>query len=488
MMAKFVADLHLHSAYARATSRNLNFDTLSEWAKYKGISLLSSADFTHPVWWEETKKKLKESESSGFYEYGGAHYVLGTEISCIYSQGGKVRRIHCLLYFSEKSGVEKFNEALGKIGNLKADGRPIVGLSAKQLLEMALQVNEKTIFIPAHAWTPWFSLYGSNSGFDSIDEAFGDLAKYIYAIETGLSSDPAMNWRIPELDGRSIVSFSDAHSAPKMSRELTVFDSDFSYDGLLAALKSQSAVLGDQQSNSSPKRFRDESQNALSERGKRGLPVETLAHEVVAEREAIYKLDQAHSQKSRESKVAFTLEFFPEEGKYHFTGHRNCNVRHSPSETAKAGMICPKCRRRLTIGVMHRVEQLADKNRPEGFTPGNRPKYKNLVPLIEIISEAVGSPVTSPKVIEEYKKLVNYFDSEMNILMKAPLSDLEKQASVHRIVEGVRKVREGDIVIEPGYDGVFGVVKIWPSEAGIPSSEKPKQIVKQAEGQVGFFD
>ena len=325
-MSKFVADLHLHSDYARATSKYLNFDTLSEWAKYKGIHLLSSADFTHPVWWEETKKKLKESDKEGFYvydrnsrsessagrgsteklkgsNYGAIYFVLGSEISCIYTQGGRMRRMHCLLYFPKKSDVETFNASLGRRANLKADGRPIIGLSAKQLLELALEVNSKVIFIPAHVWTPWFSLYGSNSGFDSIDEAFGDLSKYIYAIETGLSSDPAMNWRIKELDNRSIVSFSDAHSMPKISRELTIFDTDFDYDGLLEGLKKQ--------------------------------------------------------------KIAATIEFFPEEGKYHFTGHRNCSVRHSPSETAKRGIICPNCNKKLTIGVMHRVEDLADKKRPE---------------------------------------------------------------------------------------------------------------------------
>ncbi|MCH7541391.1 DNA helicase UvrD [Patescibacteria group bacterium] len=422
-MPKFVTDLHLHSAYARATSRNLNFDTLSEWAKMKGISLLSSADFTHPVWWEETKSKLKESDSPGFYKYRGTHFVLGTEISCIYSQGGKVRRIHCLLFFPEKKDVQQFNDHLGTIGNLKADGRPIIGISAKQLLEIALNVNEKAIFIPAHVWTPWFSLYGSNSGFDSIEECFGDLSKYIYAVETGLSSDPAMNWRIPELDNRSIVSFSDAHSTPKMSRELTIFDTNFDYAGLLEALKRQ--------------------------------------------------------------KISLTIEFFPEEGKYHFTGHRNCKVRHSPEDTANIGVICPNCKKKLTVGVMHRVEQLADKNRPENFQMSHRPQFKRLVPLLEILAEATGVQVGSNKVHEEYRKLVGHFGSEMNILLKAQQTDLEKASSVYRIVEGIDKVRKGDIVVEPGYDGVFGVVRIWPrgeEDRGDPRT-RSETIVKQADGQ-----
>jgi uncharacterized protein (TIGR00375 family) len=426
-MSKFVADLHLHSSYARATSRSLNLDTLSEWAKLKGLKLIASADFTHPVWWKETRTKLKESKYPGFYEYGGTYFVLGTEISCIYSQGSRQRRTHCLPFFPKMSDVEKFNQQLARIGNLKADGRPILGMSAKQLLEIVLGINEKAIFIPAHVWTPWFSLYGSNSGFDSIEEAFGDLSKYIYAIETGLSSDPAMNWRIPELDDRSIVSFSDAHSAPKMGREATVFDTDFSYDGLLAAVKKQ--------------------------------------------------------------KIALTIEFFPEEGKYHYTGHRSCGVRQSPKETDQSGIICPKCRRKLTVGVMHRVEELADSKRPEGFTPKNRPKYKNLVTLIEIIAESFGQQVTSGKVNDEYRRLVSQLGSEMSVLLKVPLPDLEKIATVYKVVEGIKRVREGNIVIEPGFDGVYGKVKIWPSTVpGSAQPEKPKESAKQAKGQVGLFD
>ncbi len=418
---KIVADLHLHSSYARATSRDLNFDTLSKWAKLKGIGLLASADFTHPVWFRETKDRLKEL-GNGLFKYGEVKFILGTEISCIYSQDGRVRRIHCLLYFPEIKDVEEFNLNLGKKANLSADGRPIVGLSAKELLGLALSVNERAIFIPAHAWTPWFSLYGSNSGFDSLEECFGDLSKYIYAIETGLSSDPAMNWRIKDLDNRSIVSFSDAHSAPKMGRELTIFDSDFSYDGILNALKNE--------------------------------------------------------------KIAMTIEFFPEEGKYHFTGHRNCEVRHSPEESAKLGTTCPKCGRRLTVGVMHRVNELADRERSEGFKTRRRPPYKRLVPLQEVIAEAFGSPVASEKVKNEYLKLVNAFNNEMSVLLKAPLEEIEKASSSYRVGDGVGKVRQGDISLVPGFDGVYGEVKIWPEEEKKVSSK----ISIQAEGQTSLFE
>ncbi len=418
---KFVADLHLHSAYSRATSKSLNFDTLSEWAKLKGIRLLSSADFTHPVWFKEVKDKLRDI-GNGLFEYGEIKFILGTEISCIYTQGGRQRRIHCLLYLPEIKNVEEFNSELGKRANLLADGRPIIGLSAKELLSIALGVNEKAILIPAHAWTPWFSLYGSNSGFDSIDECFGDLSKYVYAVETGLSSDPAMNWRIKDLDNRSIVSFSDAHSTPKMGRELTIFDTNLSYDGILEALKSES--------------------------------------------------------------ISMTIEFFPEEGKYYFTGHRNCSVRHSPSETAKLRIMCPKCARRLTIGVMHRVNQLAEDNRPEGYKPSGRPSYKRLVPLQEIVAEVLGSSVSSEKVKKEYFNLIGELESEMFVLLKAKLHDIEEISSNRRMAEAIDKIRRGDIRVDPGFDGVYGTVKIWPDN----SKKEVQQFSEQAKGQIRLFE
>ncbi|OGY32143.1 MAG: hypothetical protein A3A57_02765 [Candidatus Woykebacteria bacterium RIFCSPLOWO2_01_FULL_41_12] len=424
-MSKFVADLHTHSSYARATSPRLNFDTLSTWAKLKGVQLLSSADFTHPVWWQEIKRNLKESEYDGFYQHNGINFVLGTEISCIYTQGGRQRRTHCLLFFPEKKDVAKFNNNLGQRANLSADGRPIVGLSARQLLELALGINEKTILIPAHVWTPWFSLYGSNSGFDSIEECFGSLSKYIYAVETGLSSDPAMNWRIKELDSRSIVSFSDLHSGPKMAREATVFDTDFSYEGLFEALRKQ--------------------------------------------------------------KVSLTVEFFPEEGKYHYTGHRNCKIRHSPSESDKLGFTCPKCQRKLTIGVMHRVSELAEQSRSEDYIPKNRPPFKRLVPLFEILAEVFNVQSTSQKVIDEYNNLVNRFGSELGILLKTPLEDLERGLSIYKIVEGIGRVRRGNIVVDPGYDGVYGTVKIWNFDSE-PTRRNSLVNQKLPEGQVGLFD
>lgn len=411
-MPKFVADLHLHSSYARATSRDLNFDTLTNWARLKGINLLSSADFTHPLWFAETKSKLKE-ETNGLLSYNGFKFVLGAEVSCIFSQGGKLRRVHLLLYAPNLKAAEKINQELGKRGKLGSDGRPILGLSAKNVLEIILSADENSIMIPAHVWTPWFGVLGQNGGFSSLEECFGDLSKYIYGVETGLSSDPSMNWRVKELDNRSIVSFSDAHSAPKMGRELTVFNSDLSYEGLMQGLKNQ-------------------------------------------------LIDE-------------TIEFFPEEGKYHYNGHRNCDFKETPEETLKRNLICPVCKRPLTIGVMHRVEQLAEKDRPSDFKAKNRPGFRKFVPLQEIIAESLEVPVTSPKTREAFLKLIEKFGNELDILTSVEIAKIEALFG-SRLAEGVHKVRKEDIFIDPGFDGVYGVVQIWP---GKTKKEKSKNTLQR---------
>ncbi len=430
-MAKIISDLHLHSAYARATSKSLNFDTLTEWAKKKGIDLLSSADFTHPAWFKETKEKLKD-EGNGLFSYNGSNFVLGAEVSCIFSQGGKLRRVHLLLYAPSLKAAEKINTELGKRGKLASDGRPILGLSARTVLEIILDADPNSIMIPAHAWTPWFGVLGQNGGFNSLEECFGDLSKYIYAIETGLSSDPEMNWRVKELDQRSIVSFSDAHSAPKMGRELTIFDTDLNYQSLLGALKEQ--------------------------------------------------------------KIHSTLEFFPEEGKYHYNGHRNCNFSETPAETQKRDMLCPVCKRPLTIGVMHRVAELAEKDRPEGFQAKDRPVFTKLVPLLEVISEANKAPVTSPKVRNTFDLLINNFGNEVDILTSVEPSETSMVAGNARIGEALQKMRSGEIFIDPGYDGVYGVVHIWPPDK---KEKKSKETVKNStktepdndpEDQLKLFD
>ena len=401
----FVADLHLHSSYAMATSRELNFDNLSRWAKIKGIDLLASADFTHPAWFQETHRKLQDS-GDGLYEYDGVKFVLGTEVNCTAEQGGRHRRIHLLVFAPSLDTVARINAALSDKGKLGSDARPTLHISPRDLVSTLLDLDSRCLVIPAHAWTPWFGIYGSKSGFDSLEECFGDTAGYICAIETGLSSDPAMNWMIPELDSRSIVSFSDAHSLPKLGRELTIFEGELSYQGLLDSLKSQ--------------------------------------------------------------RISYTVEFFPQEGKYHLSGHRKCGVRYSPSEVETNGSRCPVCGRRIILGVMQRAAELADRQvatwtDADGFTraDNNRPPFKRLLALETIISQALHAGIKTKKVQTRYSQLTAELSSELEVLTSAPLSDIAK-VSGEQIAEGVSRVRKGNITIEPGYDGLYGTVKVWP--------------------------
>ncbi len=394
----YVADLHIHSRFSRACSPQLNIPNLVEWAKYKGINVMGTGDFLHPLWQAELKRDLTE-DGTGFLSYSkdpAIKFVLTVEIASIYTQKGRGRRVHNLVFMPDFASVERFQKVLlSRQANLGSDGRPIVGISSKDLLSLALQASEKALFIPAHAWTPWFGVFGSQSGYDSLNECFEDLTEYIYGIETGLSSDPAMNWRIKELDNKSILSFSDAHSLPNLGRESTIFSQDLSlgYEGLFDAIKNV--------------------------------------------------------------KVVGTLEFYPEQGKYHYTGHRNCNVKYTPEDTKAKGTICPVCKRGLTVGVMERVEALADREVGE-----DRPGYRMLVPLHQVIAEVFSTAPTNQKVLTEYKKLVTALGGEIKVLTKVALEDIAK-ISGSKIAEGVDKDRRGDLVIDPGYDGVFGVVKIW---------------------------
>ncbi|OGE32525.1 hypothetical protein A3C59_01490 [Candidatus Daviesbacteria bacterium RIFCSPHIGHO2_02_FULL_36_13] len=416
----YVADLHIHSRFSRACSQQLNIPNLVEWSKYKGINLMGTGDFLHPLWLSELKNALTE-DGTGFLTYSkdpAVKFLLTVEVASIYSQGGKGRRIHNLIFLPDFASVEKFQKALlSRHATLASDGRPIVGIPSKELLGMALDASEKAIFIPAHAWTPWFGIFGSQSGYDSLEECFEDLTEYIYGIETGLSSDPAMNWRVKELDNRSILSFSDAHSLPNLGREATIFGGEFTYDGLWKDIK------------------------------------------------------KIASSAARNDGVVGTIEFYPEEGKYHYTGHRNCNVKYAPEDTKAKGKICPVCKRGLTVGVMERVESLAsrgsdklqisnDNGMIKSGTYPDRAGYKMLVPLLTILAEAIGTSKTSQKVLIEYKKLTGVLGSEIKILTKVALEDIAK-VSGSRIAEGISKMRKGDLVIDPGYDGVYGVVKIW---------------------------
>jgi len=434
MNTQIVCDLHLHSKYSRAVSPQMVVSEMARWAKLKGIDILGTGDFTHPLWLREIKGNLKESEE-GLYSLidsdNKTKFLLTAEISSIYSQGGKGRRIHNLVLAPSIETVEKINKELMRRGcNLMSDGRPIIGIKSRDLVEIILGIDANCMIVPCHVWTPWFSLYGSESGFDSILECYGDMSKYIYAIETGLSSSPEMNWRIKELGNRSILSNSDSHSGAKLGRETTVL---------------RQTANGKRQTKNNSISFKDI---------------------IVA----------IKREENCEWEIGYTTEFYPEEGKYHFTGHRNCLVRQSPQETKKLGIICPKCGKRLTIGVMHRVEQLASwPEMPPTYTDikvgGQKVKmitspkktktpYVMLVPLVEILAEAMGSTTSSVKVIAEYNRLINIFGTEFNILLTTPISDIEKSAG-ERIGEGIKKVREGDIVVDPGYDGTFGVVKIW---------------------------
>jgi uncharacterized protein (TIGR00375 family) len=325
--------------------------------------------------------------------------MLTAETSHIYSKKGRVRRVHLLIFAPDFETVDKINAQLSWRGNLKSDGRPIIGMDSKELLKIVLEANPDAMVIPAHAWTPWFSVFGSMSGFDSLEECFDELTPHIHAIETGLSSDPAMNWRISSLDNVAIISNSDSHSPPRIGREANVFDTELSYQGITEAIKEKD-----------PKRF------------------------------------------------LFTIEFFPEEGKYHFDGHRACGVRLSPEETKKLGGKCPKCGRPVTIGVMARVEELAD--RPAGFVPEGAIPFRNLVPLDEIIAEAFGSTTMSRKTQEEYHKLTSHFAGELPLLLDAEIADLAEVAAPE-VVAGVARVREGRLSIDAGYDGEYGKIRIF---------------------------
>ncbi|MFQ6025897.1 MAG: endonuclease Q family protein [Dehalococcoidia bacterium] len=401
----YVADLHLHSPYAYATSRSLTLENLAHWAQLKGIDLLASADFTHPVWFRELREKLVEV-APGTYQYQGVHFILGTEVSCVYSQSGRQRRLHLLLFAPNFDTVARINQALAPHGNLFSDGRPTLRLSARDLTALVLEINSECIVIPAHVWTPWYGVYGSKSGFDTLQECFQDLMPHIQAVETGLSSDPAMNWGVPELADKCILSFSDAHSLPKLAREVTVFQGELSYSQF--------------------------------------------------------------SQAVAQNQVAYTAEFYPEEGKYHYNGHRKCNVHQSPVETLREGSRCPVCNRPMTLGVLHQVSLLSGNTvefvpDSDGFIhpPDGRPPFLRLVPLQELIAETLGQGVGTRRVQNEYQRLVQELGGELEILIRANSADLE-QAAGRELARAILQARRGQVVVEPGYDGVFGKISVPP--------------------------
>ncbi len=399
------ADLHIHSKYSRATSKDMDLKHLDSWANKKGITVVGTGDFTHPIWFKEIKNNLQPAEPGLFRlkkSKSQMRFLLTSEISCIYKKNDKVRKIHNLILAQDLKTVQKINTKLDKIGNIKSDGRPILGLDAKELAKIVLDVNPNNLIIPCHAWTPWFSIFGDKSGFDSIQKCFDEYTKYIYAIETGLSSDPEMNWRLSMLDNITLISNSDAHSPSKLGREANILDCELSYAGITDAIKSKDI-----------KKFKG------------------------------------------------TIEFFPEEGKYHYDGHRNCNVRLTPQETIKCNYLCPKCKKPITVGTMHRVEKLAD--RKIGYKPKNAPESKHIIPLAEIIADVLGFRPPAKKVVLQYEKLIDNFKSEFDILLKIPIEEIAKVSSFS-IAQGVKNVREGKVNILPGFDGEFGTISVFHAE------------------------
>lgn len=407
---RLIADLHMHSKYSRATSPDMTPENLWKWAQLKGIKVLGTGDFTHPEWLSELKEKLDDCGNGLFklkekYRHkdipdscvSDMYFMLTAEISCIYSKNGRVRKVHCILLAPDFNVAGKINAGLSKIGNLSADGRPILGLDAKKLLEIVLDASAEAMLIPAHAWTPHFSVFGAASGFDSLEECFEELTPHIYAIETGLSSDPGMNWRLSQLDNITLTSHSDAHSPRKIGREANILDTEIAYKAITDALKKKGGFIG-------------------------------------------------------------TIEFFPEEGKYHYDGHRMCEVSLSPEETIKNNYLCPVCGKKVTIGVMHRVAKLAD--RKDGFRPKDAPVFYSAIPLQEIISETLKVGVSSKAVQKEYFNLIEKLGNEFKILMDTPIENIEK-AGNPQIAEAIARMRQGKVLIAPGFDGEYGKIKIF---------------------------
>jgi uncharacterized protein (TIGR00375 family) len=388
---RFIADFHIHSKYARATSQKCDINGLSEGAKLKGINLLATGDFTHPSYFNELKRDLK-NDNEGLFDFGEVKFILGTEVSVTYDYREKNRRMHHLILAPSLETVSQINERLSKYGNLKEDGRPILKISSAHLADEIFSISKDCMIIPAHAWTPWFSVFGSKAGVDSIEEAFEDHAKNIFALETGLSSDPALNWTISALDKYTLISNSDAHSPGKLGREANVFE------------------------------------------------LEKITYKSITE-----------TLKTRKGFVK-TYEFYPEEGKYHYDGHRNCKVLLSPVESKSKNNICPVCRKKLTIGVMHRIADLAD--RKLGFRPDGAVPFQYIVPLPTVISKAIKRPETSVKVAEEYSKIIRYFGNEFSVFEAS--EEQLRLATTKEIADALMKVNTGKVKWVPGYDGVFG--------------------------------
>jgi uncharacterized protein (TIGR00375 family) len=401
---RVITDFHLHSKYSRACSQQLTLPNIAKACERKGIQLVGTSDAFHPAWRKDIGEQLVETAAGIFELKDGSSvtkFFLSTEISCIYKKGDKVRRVHHLLMFPSITALDRMIASLEARGcNLKSDGRPIVGLPSEELIRLALDADPQTLFIPAHAWTPWFSVFGSKSGFNSLEECFGDYAKYVYAIETGLSSDPAMNWRLSQLDSLFLISNSDAHSLENLGREANVFEME------------------------SP---------AFPE---------------------LQRIFQEHDT----AKFLETIEFFPEEGKYHADGHATCGFWCSPQESKRLKFLCPKCGKPLVIGVEARVEELADRP-PHPTRPARAVPFRSIIPLAELVADALESGKTSKKVKQILDQLSTTRMTEFQILLDATQADLERVAPPE-IVSSILKMRAGEVEIRPGYDGIYGEIKV----------------------------
>ena len=426
-----IADLHIHSRYSRACSKELTLENIDRACRTKGVDIVATGDFTFPDWFDSIRLSLiayrgSNDSKNGETDRGELYilktakdekvkFILATEVALIYKKFDRVRRLHIVVQAPNIEAAAELNKYLDKRYNIRSDGRPILGMKAEELVKLCLSIHPKFLVYPAHIWTPWFSVFGSKSGFDSLEECFGEFTKDIYAYETGLSSDPEMNWRLSALDKLTLLSNSDAHSLPNIAREANVFElKTVSYDELF---------------------------------------------DVITRRDVAGYASTETVDKKSGSYLDYTIEFYPEEGMYHYDGHRACGVRFSPEESKRRKNECPVCRKPLVIGVMNRVEDLAD--RPLGFRPEGVPGFRKLVELDKIIAEAFGiKSRTSRKVQTEYENIIRQAGTEMAVLLDKPLADLEK-ITLPEVVEGIKRVREGKLIVEPGFDGQYGVVKIF---------------------------
>jgi uncharacterized protein (TIGR00375 family) len=413
----YIADLHIHSPYSRATSRESTLAGLFAWARIKGIQVVGSGDFTHPAWFKALNEGLVPAEP-GFFRLkhetgipsplagvsggsGEVRFLLSAEVSSIYKRDGRVRKVHNLLYVPDFASAERINTRLAAIGNIASDGRPILGLDSRDLLEILLEEAPDGFLVPAHIWTPWFSLFGSRSGFDTLEECFGDLTPHVFALETGLSSDPEMNRLISGLDNLTLISNSDCHSPSKLGREANLFSTGFDFFSMRDAIRG-----------------------------------------------------------NRKETFGGTIEFFPEEGKYHADGHRDCRVCLAPDETKRLENICPSCRRPLTVGVLHRVRELADRDEP--VYPEGAPGFFSLIPLAELLAEIIGAGPATGGVMRQYADAINRFQSEFSLLLHASQEEIAVYSPI--LGEAIGRLREKKVIRRPGYDGEYGVIRVFAEE------------------------